>query len=167
MKYTHVKSATVAAVVAVLALAFAPISASATTATATFAVSTTVTNACTISGAALTFGAYTGVLDNASTTLTVKCTNNGDYTVALNAGQTTGGTVTTRLMANGTNTLGYSLYTSNAYSTIWGDGTGSTQTVSGVGSGANQTLTVYGQIPANEASVSGTYTDTITATITY
>ena len=167
MKYTNLKSTMVAAVAMALALAFAPISASATSTTATFAVSTTVTNSCTISGAALTFAAYTGALDQASTALTVKCTNNGDYTVALNAGQTSGGTVSTRLMANGTNTLGYSLYTSNAYTTIWGDGTGSTQTVAGVGTGANQTLTVYGQIPANEASVSGNYTDTITATITY
>jgi spore coat protein U-like protein len=157
----------VAAVAGVLGLAFAPMSASALTTTATFAVSTTVTNTCTISAAALSFAAYTGALDQASTTLTVKCTNNGDYTVALNGGQTAGGTVSTRLMANGAYTLGYSLYTSNAYTTIWGDGTGSTQTVAGTGTGANQTLTVYGQIPANEATTSGTYSDTITATISY
>jgi spore coat protein U-like protein len=157
----------VAAVAVALGLVFAPVSASASTATATFAVSTTVTNSCTISAAGLTFAAYTGALDQASTTLTVKCTNNGDYTVALNQGSTTGGTEATRLMANGTYTLGYSLFTSNAYSTIWGDGTGSTQTVSGVGTGANQTLTVYGQIPANEATTSGTYSDTVTATISY
>ncbi|HTW78644.1 MAG TPA: spore coat U domain-containing protein [Terracidiphilus sp.] len=167
MKYTHVKSATVAAAVLGFALAFAPASASASTTTATFAVSTTVTNSCTISAAALAFSAYTGVVDQAQTTLTVKCTNNGDYTVALNGGATTGGTVTTRLMANGTYTLGYSLFTSNTYGTVWGDGTGSTVTQSGVGTGANQTLTVYGQIPANETAISGTYTDTITATITY
>jgi spore coat protein U-like protein len=167
VKYTHVKSALVAVMAVALGTVLAPVSASATTATATFAVSTTVTNSCTISAAALTFAAYTGALDQASTTLTVKCTNNGDYSVALNQGSTTGGTVTTRLMANGSYTLGYSLYTSNAYSTIWGDGSGSTQTVSGVGTGANQTLTVYGQIPANEATTSGNYTDTITATISY
>jgi spore coat protein U-like protein len=157
----------VAAAALAVALVSAPNSAFASTATATFGVSATVTNTCTISGAALSFGAYSGAVDQAQTTLTVKCTNNGDYSVALNQGATTGGTVNTRLMANGTYTLGYSLYTSNAYSTIWGDGSGSTQTVSGVGTGANQTLTVYGQIPANESAISGTYSDTITATITY
>jgi spore coat protein U-like protein len=167
VKYTHVKSAMVAAAALAFALVSVPNSAFATTATATFAVSTTVTNTCTISAAALSFGAYSGALDQAQTSLTVKCTNNGDYTVALNGGATTGGTVTTRLMANGSYTLGYSLYTSNTYGTIWGDGTGSTQTVSGVGTGLNQTLTVYGQIPANENTTSGTYTDTVTATITY
>ena len=157
----------VAAAGLALALAFAPTTASASTATATFAVSTTVTNTCTISAAALTFAAYTGAVDQANTTLTVKCTNNGDYTVALNAGLGTGATETTRQMMNGTYALGYSLYTSNTYGTVWGDGTGSTATVTGVGTGANQTITVYGQIPANEAAISGTYNDTITATITY
>jgi spore coat protein U-like protein len=70
-------------------------------------------------------------------------------------------------MANGTSTLGYNLYTTSADTTVWGDGTGSTATVAGTGTGSNQTLTIYGKIPTGENSLSGTYSDTITATITY
>ena len=70
-------------------------------------------------------------------------------------------------MANGTATLGYNLYTTTGDTTVWGDGTGSTASVAGTGTGSNQTLTVYGKIPTGETSLSGTYSDTITATITY
>jgi spore coat protein U-like protein len=166
MKYAnHVKFTTFAAVVLVIALAFAPTSASATTGTANFAVSATVTNTCTISAAALSFGAYTGAAAvTGSSNITVNCTNLAIYTVGLSTG---GGTYTTRTMANGTATLGYNLYTTSGDTTVWGDGTGSTATVGGVGTGTAQTLTVYGKIPTGENSLSGTYSDTITATITY
>lgn len=168
MKNTHVKSAMVA--VAALALIFVsvPKSAFATTATTTIAVSTTVTNSCTLTAGSLTFAAYTGVVDNTTGTFTVNCTNNGDYTIALNKGTGTGATITTRQMMFGTYSLGYTIYTASTDTgTIWGDGTSSTGTVTGVGTGTNQTINVYGQIPAGETATSGTYTDTITATVTY
>jgi spore coat protein U-like protein len=166
MKYeSHVKFTTFAAVALAIALAFAPTSASATTGTANFAVSATVTNTCTISAAALSFGAYTGAAAvTGSSSITVNCTNLALYSVALSTGA---GTYTTRTMANGTATLGYNLYTTTGDTTVWGDGTGSTASVAGTGTGSNQTLTVYGKIPTGETSLSGTYSDTITATITY
>jgi spore coat protein U-like protein len=61
--------------------------------------------------------------------------------------------------------LHYSLFSNAGYSTNWGNTTGSW--VTGTGTGAAQTLTVYGQIPASQHTISGTYTDTITATVTY
>lgn len=168
MKYANqVKFASFVAVALVIALAFAPSSASATTATTTFAVSTTVTNTCTISASALTFAAYTSAADASTSTLTINCTNLGLYTVALDKGLGTGASVTTRYMTNGAYTLGYSLYTQVGHTTVWGDGTSSTVTQAGTGTGAAQTLTVYGLIPASENSISGSYSDTITATITY
>jgi len=152
----------------VLAMAFAPLSAYATTATATIAVSTTVTNTCTISATGLPFPAYTGAAaDPGTATLTINCTNLANYSVALDKGLGAGASVTTRQMTNGSSTLGYSLYKDSGHGTIWGDGTGSTVTVAGTGNGTPQTLTVYGQIPSGENSISGTYTDTVTATITY
>ena len=166
MKYTHLLSASIAAVLA-LSIASAPESAFATTATANIAVSTTVTNACTIQAGTLTFAAYTGAAIQATGTFTVNCTNNGDYTIALNAGAGTGASFATRYMMNGTYKLGYNIYTTTGDTTVWGDGTGSTATVAGVGTGSSQTISVYGAIPANEAAISGNYTDTVVATITY
>ncbi len=167
MKYTHVKSAMVAVAALTLAFVSVPQSAFATTGTTTIAVSATVTNTCTLTAGSLTFAAYTGVVDNTTGTFTVNCTNNGDYTIALNKGLGTGATVTTRQMMFGTYTLGYTIFTTAGGSTVWGDGTGSTVTVAGVGTGLAQTINVYGQIPAGETAISGTYTDTITATVTY
>ncbi|HVC30624.1 MAG TPA: spore coat U domain-containing protein [Steroidobacteraceae bacterium] len=146
----------------------------AATATSTFQVSATVLKACTVSAAPLAFGNYTPGAGpvSASTTISVDCTSGTGYTVSLNGGTTTGGTVSQRLMANGTNTLQYNLYTNNTYSTILGDGTGPSVTASGTGSGMNisNSLTVYGDLPddaANQAAVPGSYTDTIQVTVTY
>jgi spore coat protein U-like protein len=109
-----------------------------------------------------------------NSTLTVRCTKNTAYTVALNAGSTTGGSLAQRLMSNGTDTLQYNLYTSAARSTVWGDGTSSSATVPGTGAGlgvANAvTHTVYGRLvdsAANQAVSAGSYADTITVTVTY
>lgn len=155
--------------VAALAIAFVsvPQSAYAGTATATIAVSTTVTNSCTINNGSLAFAAYTGTAITATGSFTVNCTNNGDYTIALNTGVGSGATYAKRFMTNGSYTLGYNIYTTSSDTTVWGDGSGTTATVAGVGTGASQTISVYGAIPANEAAISGTYNDTITATITY
>jgi len=157
----------VAATVLAAALVSAPTPAFATTATTTIAVSTTVTNSCTLTAGTLTFAAYTGVVDNSTGTFTVNCTNNGDYVIALNAGLGTGASFATRYMMNGTYKLGYNIYTTAGDTTVWGDGSGTTATVPGVGTGAVQTVSVYGQIPAGEAAISGSYVDTITVTVTY
>jgi spore coat protein U-like protein len=126
-----------------------------------------VTNSCTINNGTLTFAAYTGSALTATGSFTVDCTNNGDYTIALNKGIGSGASYTTRYMTNGTYELGYNIYTTSSDTTVWGDGTGSTATVSGTGTGSSQTISVYGAIPASESATSGTYTDTVTATITY
>jgi spore coat protein U-like protein len=62
-------------------------------------------------------------------------------------------------------TLKYSLYSNSGHTTNWGNSSGTW--VGGTGNGSAQTLTVYGQIPANQQSVSGNYTDTIIATVNY
>jgi spore coat protein U-like protein len=147
---------------------------SATTTTTTFAVTATVQATCSTTATALPFGAYTpgaGALANSST-ISVKCTKNTPYTVALNAGTTTGGAFTQRLMASGANTLQYNLYTSAALTTVFGDGTGATATSAGTGAGVAtaNTLTVFGQLPdsaTNQAAVPGSYSDTITVTVSY
>jgi spore coat protein U-like protein len=109
-----------------------------------------------------------------SSTVTYACTNGTTITsITLDIGSTTGATFAQRLMTNGTQTLQYNLYTSNAYSSIWGDGNGGSVTQSGAtgsGLGTNNTLTVYGRLPdsaANQAIPPGSYSDTITVTVNY
>jgi spore coat protein U-like protein len=109
--------------------------------------------------------------------VSVRCTKGTAFTVALNGGSTTGGTVTQRLMTNGgspASTVQYNLYTVANFATIWGDGTGGTATVSGTGNGvtvANAVAeTVYGELvdsATNQVVPPGNYSDTITVTVTY
>jgi spore coat protein U-like protein len=160
-----------------LAVAAATLSAGiadAATTTTTFNVTASVLATCSTTATALTFGTYTpgaGTLANSST-ISVKCTKNTPYTVALNAGTTAGGTLAQRLMGSGANKLQYNLFTTAALTTIFGDGTGGTGTGAGTGAGVAtaNTLTVFGQLPdnaTNQAAVPGSYSDTITVTVTY
>lgn len=142
------------------------------TATTTFAVTATVNSTCSTTATALAFNPYTpgGGAIAQSSVVSVKCTKNTPYTVALNGG--VGGTVAQRLMTSGTNTLQYQLYTTAALGTVWGDGTGSSVTQPGTGAGiaTANTLTVYGQVPdnaTNQAAVPASYTDTVTVTVSY
>lgn len=148
--------------------------AQAATTTTTFAVTATVQSTCSATAAALAFPNYTpgtGTLTG-NTNINVKCTKNTPFTVSLNAGSTTGDAYTQRLMASGTNTLQYNLYTTAALATIFGDGTAGSATVGGTGTGIATAVavTVFGQLPdnaTNQAAVPGAYSDTITVTVTY
>jgi len=138
-------------------------------------VSVAVASTCTVSANPLSFGAYLpgqGSLSG-STTLAVLCTKGAPFSVALSAG-TGGGTVAQRVMTMGANTLAYNLYTTAAHTTVWGDGSQSSATVSGIGRGlasaAAITQTVYGQVPDSPANVNlapGLYTDIVTVTVSY
>jgi len=102
----------------------------ATTTTTTFAVTATVLSSCSATAAPLAFPNYTpgGGVKASSTTISVKCTNNTPFSVALNAGSTAG-TFAQRLMASGANTLQYNLYTDAAFGTVFGDGSPGSSTV--------------------------------------
>jgi spore coat protein U-like protein len=169
VKYTHVLSASVAAVLS-LALLSAPSAFAASPATTTIAVSATVANTCTLTAGTLPFGTYSGAKLSVTGTFTANCTTGADFIVALDKGVGTGATLANRLMTNTTNTaftLGYSIYTTSGGATVWGDGTNGSSTVTELGTGAAITYNVYGVIPATEAALSGTYQDTVTATVTY
>jgi spore coat protein U-like protein len=137
---------------------------------AQFNVTATVLNSCAVSASDLAFGSYTagsGSPLTASTTVQVTCTASLPYTVALDGGTNTA-SVTARAMTDGaSHNLSYGLYTSNAYTAVWGDGTGGTSTVGGSGNGSAQSLTVYGRIPAAQFVVAGSYSDRITVTVSY
>ncbi len=162
------KSVLSAAVLGFLALGLASTSAlaQADPATTTFQVSALVLKDCIVSATALTFGIYTGAVNSAQSIITVTCTNSTTYTVGLGTGLTSGATVTTRQMQNGSALLNYGLFSNGTWTTNWGN-TSVTNWVSGTGNGSGQTLNVYGQIPANQYVTPGSYTDTIAATVTY
>ena len=153
--------------------------ASAATATTTFTVSATLLKVCTVGATNINFGNYTpgGGALTGNSTISVKCTRTTPYTVALNAGTTAGGTFGQRLMAYGAETLQYNLYTSAAFTTVFGDGTGTTGTGAGTGAGlgaAAQTYTAYGQLLDNAVNQNAapnaaatSYADTITVTVAY
>jgi len=128
-----------------------------------------VTGTCTLSTTTLAFGAYSPASTAlaGSTTVAPTCTNSTPWTLAFNAGSTSGGTISQRLMANGAATLKYNLYTTAADTTILGDGTSGSSTLTGTGTGTAQSTTIYGLIPAGQYVTAGSYADTITATISY
>ncbi len=147
----------------------APTVAVASTATSSMAVSATVVSSCTISTTSLTFGTYNSAVLSGTATVSATCSNTTPYNVGLNAGTATGATVTTRAMfVSGTPSvvLNYGLYSNSGHTTNWGMTVG-TDTVTGTGNGSAQAITIYGQIPAGQLVAPGSYTDTITATITY
>lgn len=170
MKANRTTRRVLAIVVLVAALSGLVLPSNAATATTTFNVTATVVSVCTVTATSLGFGTYnasSGTATDATSTISVTCSNGTTYTTALDAGLGSGAAVNSRLMTSGANTLSYGLYTTSARTTLWGDGTLSTSTTSGTGNGSAQALTVYGRIPVNQFVTAGSYADTITATVTY
>jgi len=138
-----------------------------TTATAQFSVNASVIAGCGISATAMNFGNYAGTVANSTSIVTISCTSGTTYNVGLNAGTATGATVTTRKMTGPSSaTLSYALYSNSGLTINWGNIVG-INTVAGAGTGHAQFLTVYGRIAAGQYLRPGSYSDTITASITY
>lgn len=141
-----------------------------------FVVTATVGSSCTILATDLPFGSYdtsSATPTTGSSTVTVNCTLLTPYTVILDEGVGSGAAYATgRKMTGDTNTsvtLTYNLYNDAGHSTVWGDGTVGSVSVTGVGLGPliNANHTVYGSIPAQQNVSAQGYADTVTATITY
>jgi spore coat protein U-like protein len=153
-------AAVVAAVTAtVAAVAFLPRTAEGATATANFQVQATVIPQCAITATALNFGNYdpNAAAPLAGTsTITLTCTRNTSYSVALSA-------VSGFNMTNGTgSTIAYSLFQPNG-TTSW-----TTTPVAGVApSRAGIPLTVNGSIAAGQDVPTGSYSDTVIASVTF
>ena len=140
----------------------------------TFVTSAALYGSCSITANNLNFGNTTN-LNTAvvgSSAVSVTCTNGTLYRVSLNGG--TGGTIANRRMRlNGTGpaSVGYNLYLDSGYSQLWGDGSNgalATGIGAGSGSGTPQSIAVHGRVPADPtATTTGSYTDTVTATVEY
>jgi spore coat protein U-like protein len=165
MRITHAGFGLAVALCAVLGLWDG---ARAATATTSFTVTATVLASCAVSATNMAFGTYTpSAASPATSTITVTCTNGTTYGVLLDGGQAA--SMTARKMKDSaSDLLPYGLYTTSGYTTVWGDGTGTTGKNTGTGNGAAQPYTVYGNITAGQyVAPSTSYTDTINVTVSY
>jgi spore coat protein U-like protein len=134
---------------------------------ASFIVEANVAPSCTLTANNLNFGAYSRVQLDGTTTLTATCASGSAYTIGLNAGVSSGATVSSRAMTGPAATLlHYGLFQDSARTLNWGN-TVTADTVASAGTGVAQTVTVYGRIPPSQNVAPGTYQDTITATLTF
>jgi spore coat protein U-like protein len=145
----------------------------ANTATGTLTVNATVSPDCTVSSPTLDFGSlgvsFLASDKQANTNLTYTCTTNGVAPViTLGQGANAAGGSTDpaplRRMKSGANYISYALYSDSGYSVVWGN-TGGTG-VSGTADGTLHTATVYG-VATHTNVPAGTYTDSVTVTITF
>ncbi|WP_321489975.1 spore coat U domain-containing protein [uncultured Hyphomonas sp.] len=95
---------------------------------------------------------------------------NISYEVVLGAGGN--GTGFNRAMSNGSDLLDYNLYTDSSRALIWGDGTGGTDTVMhayllSLVFSTTDDFPIYGRIPSGQNVETGSYGDTIVATVIF
>lgn len=133
-----------------------------------FTVRANVPANCLVVAGNLDFGAH-GVLDQPvlrTSPVDVTCTAGSVFNVGLGYG-IGGSTIDTRFMRDGQgNQIRYQLYKDAARTQPWGllaDGIASTFT----GTGLLRGLTVYGRVPAQLTPRPGSYSDTVTVTVTY
>ncbi|HVN42744.1 MAG TPA: spore coat U domain-containing protein [Steroidobacteraceae bacterium] len=137
--------------------------------TAQFTVGATYQSNCLATATNINFGNFNGTADLTSNgTISVNCTNGTPFSVGLSTGS---GTFATRTMKSGSNVLNYNLYLDNQFTTIWDNASNlNSGTGAGMGSGSVQTYTVFGKLPyagSNQSAPPGSYSDTITATVSY
>lgn len=135
-----------------------------------FTASANVPRSCSITAASdLDFGAISGLITangDQTSTISMTCTGRTAWNVGLNNGLNSSGIVRRMRLGATTNYVNYELYRETGRTNRWGNTTG-TDTLPGTGTGAAQSLTVFGRVPATQAAAAGSYSDTITVTITY
>lgn len=142
--------------------------------TGTIAVSLTVEDDCVLATEPLAFG-DTGIVDEdvtASTTITIECTRDSAYAIALSAGVNAGGTdiANRKLKLDGgqaDDVLAYQLYSDGTFDTEWGHTIGTDTVDSDSALGEAEEHTIYGRIEDHQNAPAGEYADVITATIWY
>lgn len=148
-----------------------PRQASAATATANLSVTTSVIQACVVTGGTLAFGSYdptAGANVDQSGTFQVACTK-GSTAVTIGLGLGANAAASQRRMTNGTDFLNYEIYKEGARTNIWGNAGATLVAYSPVTTSAATTFTAFGRVPSGQTNVGvgATYTDTVVITITF
>lgn len=143
--------------------------------TSTMNVSASVGHSCSMESSPMAFGAYDGVVANASTaleamaTVVSTCTSGAAALITMNAGASAGpgsaDAPVRRMTAGAGKYLVYQVYSDVARGTVWGN-TAPTG-VALTGTGVSQTLTAYGSVLAAQPAAQGVYSDQLGVTITY
>lgn len=147
--------------------------------TGTFNVTANVAASCrVVSTTDIAFGAYDPADVNFATPLdgmgsiSVRCVRGVVADVALDQGLYAGAGSTcvapVRQMSDGgTERLGYSIYQNAARTTAWGCDATNDQSFTSAASNVSTTLTTYGRVPAGQDVTTGSYSDTVTVTVTF
>jgi spore coat protein U-like protein len=137
-----------------------------------FQVTANVQGNCIIGASTLAFGIFNGqAVKDAESTITVRCTDDLPYAIALDGG--TEGDTAARRMSGAGGQLDYQLFSDAARTANWGDTAADDLNGTGEGLAVANAIdhTVYGRIPItvlNEsAKVGNDYADTIQVTITF
>jgi spore coat protein U-like protein len=143
----------------------------AATATANLGISTTVSANCTIAVTTqVVFPAYDPVGTNATANddttgvLSVTCTKGAGVSVGLGLGANATGTQPRMKGPGATDFLNYMLYSDSTRTTPWSNATYA------IGPAPNKTarsFTVYARIPSGQDISTGTYADTVVATVNF
>ncbi|HEY0113985.1 MAG TPA: spore coat U domain-containing protein [Allosphingosinicella sp.] len=123
--------------------------------------------ACTIGAVGVNFGAYdprSATAADGTGSVTLNCPKN-TKTASVSISTGGSGSYAQRRMTSGSSVLNYNLHTNASRTTIWGNGSGGTATIT-VGDGST-TLPIYGRIPTRQNVRAGTYSDTTTITVTF
>ena len=140
-------------------------------------VTATVGEACLVTiEDTLDFGAYDGILANATThkdvdfSVSALCSLDTKGTMNINPGLAAVadiGTVTpVRQMANGSSRLKYNLYKNIGRTTIWGAGVDTGGNLH-TGTGITKSIVGFARLNAGQIVPDGAYQDTVTLTVTY
>lgn len=137
-----------------------------------FMVAGQVANDCTLDIPDASFGTVTQLASpvNATTNATMTCTIGAPWVLSLDAGSTPGNTYAARRMSlggSGPGVVAYQIYRDPGPANVWGNGTMGTVTSTGTGTGTPQSVPIYLQVPAQGSHSEGTYSDRVTATLTF
>lgn len=151
----------------ILESGLAPRPAIAATPSAAFAISAMVQASCGASLSATAFRTYAAAAANATSAVSVACSNSAPYNVALSAETGSGVSVATRKMTGpGTGLLGYALSSNLRGIVNWGQTLG-TDAVAGKENSFAQMLSGHGQMSGGQYIAAGAYADSITVAVTY
>ncbi|MGE5469559.1 MAG: spore coat U domain-containing protein [Bacteroidota bacterium] len=134
-----------------------------------FQVSAVAINSCAVFANDLQFSTYDPQAVNgndASSTVTISCTEGSPYSIGLDAGIGPGAAISARRMSSNANTLDYSLFRDAPRTLNWGN-TVNVDTLNGRGTGSPVDHMIFGRIWARQAVKAGLYLDTITVSVTY
>lgn len=129
---------------------------------------------CTISTTPVAFGTYSptsATPHNGVGGVRTDCRHN-DSPSGISIGTGGSGSYTTRRMINGSSQLQYNLFSDASRTTVWGNGSGGTVTVSppisqSIGQRRIREAVIYGRIPARQNVRAGTYSDTMFVTVSF